>query len=318
MTCNKERFDDLPSAAVRALFAAAAIMAGRTGTLRALLIRWRSYRYRFVPWIALNLAQKRRTTRHVSKDSQDKIISDTVVWDTLMKFFQALIINHFRDDFVLPPEAIRAKYEALYTSHQTAGNGPKQSIFVPGEILFATLGFSINRRTSSLISAGIGVFVSKGSVPKGAVVAMYPGTVYQKHEPIFFQSIGNPFIFRCIDGILIDGNDKGISKAVYRSCSRRDQLGPFKMSDVTWLTSCPWNPLAVGQYVNNCSTDRAANVCYQEFDVLEDFPLELRQYLPNINYSHDTEGPLRCVVLVALRDIKEGEELLSNYYTVVH
>lgn len=42
------------------------------------------------------------------------------------------------------------------------------------------------------------------------------GTVYQKCEPIFFQSIGNPFIFRCLDGVLIDGNDKGISKVVYR------------------------------------------------------------------------------------------------------
>ena len=42
------------------------------------------------------------------------------------------------------------------------------------------------------------------------------GTVYQKYEPIFFQSIGNPFIFRCLDGVLIDGNDKGISKVVYR------------------------------------------------------------------------------------------------------
>lgn len=29
-------------------------------------------------------------------------------------------------------------------------------------------------------------------------------------------------------------------------------------------------------------------------------------------YSH-----LRCVVLVSLRDIKQGEELFSNYYTVV-
>ncbi|XP_029432718.1 SET domain-containing protein 9 isoform X2 [Rhinatrema bivittatum] len=282
-------------------------MLGRASPLRVLLTRWRSYRYRFVPWIALNLARKRRTTRHVAEDSKDKIISDPAVLGILLKIFQALIISNFRDDLVLLPEAIRSKYKELCTIHRTAGNGLKQSPCTPGRILFDTLGFSINRGPSSLISAGMGVFVSKGSVPKGAVVAMYPGTVYQKYEPIFFQSIGNPFVFRCIDGILIDGNDKGISRAVYRSCSRRDQLGPFKMSDITWLTSLPQNPLAVGQYVNNCSNDREPNVCYQEFDVLEDFPLELRQYLPNVNYSHDIEGPLRCVVLVALRDIKEEE-----------
>lgn len=39
----------------------------------------------------------------------------------------------------------------------------------------------------------------------------------------------------------------------FRSCSRRDQLGPFQMSDESWLTSALQNPLAMGQYVNNCS-----------------------------------------------------------------
>lgn len=89
------------------------------------------------------------------------------------------------------------------------------------------------------------------------------------------------------------------------------------MSDSTWLTSEICNPLAVGQYVNNCSNDRAANVCYQEFDVPAVFPIELKQYLPNIAYSCDKQSPLRCVILVALRDIKQGEELFSNYYTIV-
>ncbi|XP_062984128.1 SET domain-containing protein 9 isoform X2 [Elgaria multicarinata webbii] len=196
-------------------------------------------------------------------------------------------------------------------------NQQNQIIFNPEDILLNTLGFSITRKASSLISAGTGVFVTKGFVPKGTVVSMYPGTVYEKYEPIFFQSIGNPFIFRCIDGVLIDGNDKGISKAIYRSCSKRDQLGPLKMSDVFWLTNRVQNPLAVGQYVNNCSTDKAANVCYQEFDVPGCFPIELKQYLPNINYSHEIQRPLRCVVLVALQNIRPGEELFSNYYTII-
>lgn len=88
-------------------------------------------------------------------------------------------------------------------------------------------------------------------------------------------------------------------------------------------------------------------MCYQEFDVPKEFPLELRQYLPNINYKSDAQRqvdeyhclmilyvfifvmivfnwnfmscrPLRTVVLVSLRDIKRGEELFSNYYTIVH
>ncbi|XP_006149044.1 SET domain-containing protein 9 isoform X2 [Tupaia chinensis] len=274
--------------------------------LRGLWHRWRRYKYRFVPWIALNLNHNPRTLRYVPEESKDKVISDEDVLETLLKVFQALFLNDFNkqsDILTLLPEPVKSKYQDLLAvQHQRVklleNKCQQQHIFKPEEILYRTLGFSIARATSSLISAG-------------------KGTVYQKYEPIFFQSIGNPFIFRCLDGVFIDGNDKGISKVVYRSCNGRDRLGPLQMSDSTWLTSEIHNPLAVGQYVNNCSNDRAANVCYQEFDVPTVFPIELKQYLPNIAYSYDKQSPLRCVVLVALRDIKQGEELFSNYYTIV-
>ncbi|XP_036878202.1 SET domain-containing protein 9 isoform X2 [Manis javanica] len=285
--------------------------------LQGLWQRWRRYKYRFVPWIALNLSHNPRTLRYVPEESKDKVISDEDVLGTLLKVFQSLFINDLNkqsDLLTMLPEPVKSKYQDLLSVQRPRVElleyrHQQQNIFKPEEILYKTLGFSVARATSSLISAGRGVFITKGLAPKG--------TVYQKYEPIFFQSIGNPFIFRCLDGILIDGNDKGISKVVYRSCNGRDQLGPLKMSDSTWLTSEIHNPLAVGQYVNNCSNDRAANVCYQEFDVPEVFPLELKQYLPNIAYSCDKQSALRCVVLVALRDIEQGEELFSNYYTIV-
>ncbi|XP_004848565.1 SET domain-containing protein 9 isoform X1 [Heterocephalus glaber] len=293
--------------------------------LRGLWRRWSRYKYRFVPWIALNLSHNPRTLRYVPEESKDKVTPDEDVLGTLLKVFQALFLNDLNkqsDILTMLPEPVKSKYQDLLTlQHQRVNlvdnRHQQQNIFKPEEILYKTLGFSVARATSSLISAGRGVFVTKGLVPKGAVVSIYPGTIYQKYEPIFFQSIGNPFIFRCLDGVLIDGNDKGISKAVYRSCSGRDRIGPLKMSDSTWLTSEICNPLAVGQYVNNCSNDRPANVCYQEFEVPAVFPIELKQYLPNIAYSYDKQSPLRCVVLVALRDIKQGEELFSNYYTIV-
>ncbi|XP_069078438.1 SET domain-containing protein 9 isoform X2 [Pleurodeles waltl] len=263
-----------------------------------------------------------KTMRYVSEASKDKIISDADVLATLLKIFQSLFIYDFnkqRDLLSFLSKDVKLKYEELLAlPNITSSRHQMEPRLHPQEILFEALGFSIKECPSTLISAGTGVFVSKGVVPKGAVVSMYPGAIYQGYEPVFFQSIGNPFIFRCIDGILIDGNDKGISKCIYRSCSRRDQIGPFKLSDVSWLTSFHQNPLAVGQYVNNCSNDREANVCYQEFDVPKDFPIELRQYIPNIKYSHDEAGPLRCVVLIALTDIEEEEELFSNYYTIVH
>ena len=42
------------------------------------------------------------------------------------------------------------------------------------------------------------------------------GTVYLPHEPLFFQSLWNPFIFRCADGVMIDGNHRGLSKWIYK------------------------------------------------------------------------------------------------------
>ncbi|XP_054431327.1 SET domain-containing protein 9 isoform X2 [Pteronotus mesoamericanus] len=236
--------------------------------LRGLEQWWRRYKYRFVPWIALNLSRNPRTLRYVPEEFKDKVISDEDVLETLLKVFQALFMNDFNkqsDILAVLPEPVQSKYQDLLSVQHARANLPEcrnhqKVIFKPEEILYKTLGFSVARATSSLVSAGRGVFVTKGSVPKGAVVSMYPGTVYQKYEPIFFQSIGNPFIFRCLDGILIDGNDKGISKVVYRSCTGRDRLGPLKMSDSTWLTSDTQNPLAVGQYVNNCSNGRPTSV----------------------------------------------------------
>ncbi|XP_033960593.1 SET domain-containing protein 9 [Pseudochaenichthys georgianus] len=267
---------------------------------------WKSYRHRFVPWVVLNLSKNEKTLRQVTDRSKDKLVPDQDVSESLLQLFSVLLRSHGADH-----EELRGAQSHLLRKETTKQHQCEQ------EAMLRSLGFCIARKPSTLPFAGTGVFVTKGCVSKGATVAMYPGTVYQAYEPILLQSIRNPFVFRCIDGVLIDGNDKGISKVVFKSCSGRDRMGPFLMSDTSWLTSSPQNPLAVGQYVNNCSNEYPANVCYQEFDVPDKFPIMLRQYLPNVNYSTDSQRPLRCVVLVSLRDITAGEELFSNYFTIV-
>lgn len=275
-----------------------------TAVLRRFRGKWRSYRHRFVPWVVFNLSKNEKTLRKVTQRSEDKVIPDEQVSQSLLRLFRALLRRS--SEGFLP--GVHTNFPPRFPLHREQNEG---------DVLFQTLGFCIERRASSLAFAGTGVFVTRGFVPKGATVAMYPGTVYQPYEPILLQSIRNPFVFRCIDGVLVDGNDRGISRMVFRSCSGRDRMGPYLTSDTSWLTDSPVNPLSVGQYVNNCSNERPANVCYQEYDVPESFPIELRQYLPNVNYSHCTQRPLRCVVLVSLRDIRAGEELFSNYYTIV-
>uniref|UniRef100_A0A3Q3QD66 SET domain-containing protein n=1 Tax=Monopterus albus TaxID=43700 RepID=A0A3Q3QD66_MONAL len=274
--------------------------------------KWKCYRHRFVPWVVLNLSRNEKTLRQVTERSKDKLVPDEEVLQCLLKLFRALLRSPGANHGEL--RAIQTHFlQQVASEEQQCGGYP----VCRHDAMLHSLGFSIDRKSSILPSAGTGVFVTKGFVPKGATVAMYPGTVYQPYEPILLQSIRNPFVFRCIDGVLIDGNDKGISKMVFKSCSGRDRIEPFAMSDTSWLTANPQNPLAVGQYVNNCSDEWPANVCYQEYDVPHRFPIELRQYLPNVNYSQDTQRPLRCVVLVSLRDITAGEELFSNYYTIV-
>lgn len=275
--------------------------------------RWRSYRRRFVPWLVLNLSKDGDTLRQVAGRSGDRLLPDGEVSRSLLGLLRVLLWSHWARHGGL--RAAQTHFLRREAFEEVRGVGGP---VCGDEALFQTLGFCIDRKPSSLPSAGTGVFVTKGFVPRGAVVALYPGTVYQVHEPVLLQSIRNPFVFRCIDGVLVDGKDRGLSGLVFRSCSSRDRMGPFMMSDTTWLTDRPQNPLAVGQYVNNCSRERPANVCYQEYDVPEDFPLELWQFLPNVNYRPAAGRPLRCVVLVSLRDISAGEELLSNYYTVVH
>ncbi|CAM9349580.1 unnamed protein product [Lampetra fluviatilis] len=256
-------------------------------------MKWGSYKYRFVPWMWLNILKNQRTLRVVCARGDGEQLGHGEVAAQLLLLLQALNI----------------KWRGHSVSSGEAGR--------PVDVMRASLGFAVERAASSVPGAGTGVFVTRGAVPAHALVCLYPGTVYQKFEPVLFQSLGNPFMFCCLDGVLVDGRDRGLSRIVYRSCSGRDRLGPHALSDVTWLTPQPINPLSIGQYINNCSNEKEANVCYQEFDVPPAFPLNLRRFLPNVPYSHDIERPLRCVVLVSLRKILSGEELFSNYYTLV-
>ena len=45
----------------------------------------------------------------------------------------------------------------------------------PQSVMYNVLGYEINRLNSSIPGAGRGVFVTKGQVPGGSLVALYPG-----------------------------------------------------------------------------------------------------------------------------------------------
>ncbi|XP_057299670.1 SET domain-containing protein 9-like [Hydractinia symbiolongicarpus] len=258
--------------------------------LKRLASKAHDYKYRFVPWILVNW--KKRSVKEISLQENDSFLNQAPNHiSTLLHFF-----------------------EKLNTSN----------VF-PEETMMRELGFCIKRQRSSLINAGSGVIVASGRIKQDTIVALYPGTVYYPMEPIFFQSLGNPFILKCIDGILIDGNNKGISKRIYRSSAARDKIGPYLPCDTSWLLDKLSNPLSIGQYINNATTDYPANVTYMELDIPTNFPLHLLKYIPNIHFnnpvhlkqSQEESRYIRTVILLALRDITEGEELFSSYYTQI-
>ncbi|ESO88293.1 hypothetical protein LOTGIDRAFT_126320 [Lottia gigantea] len=272
--------------------------------LKRLIEKWKQYRYRLVPWIALNMNE--RTIRAVPTKTADAIIPQSEAIGSLEKIFQA-----FEESTYVKQSKEQSPSHLEKVHHQSLG------------VLQNTFGFTVERRPSNLIGGGVGVFVTTGEVPPNTVVALYPGTLYYNYEPILLQSLSNPFIFRCIDGLLIDGNDKRISKYIYKSCSNRDRIGPYLICDTSWLTPFPVNPLNIGQYVNNQSKAHEANVAYQEVDIPQDFPFHLRKYIPNIYYganldSMDVNRLTRVVILVSTRTITSGEELFSTYFTVLY
>lgn len=101
----------------------------------------------------------------------------------LLKVFQALFINDLdkqSDILTVLPEPVKSKYQDLLSVQHLRVKHleyrhQQRTTLKPEEILYKTLGFSVARAPSSLISAGKGVFVTKGLVPKDAVVSMYPG-----------------------------------------------------------------------------------------------------------------------------------------------
>lgn len=188
-----------------------------------------------------------------------------------------------------------------------------------------TLNFTVNRNISSIPNAGYGVYLKGESQKRGQVLCFYPGTIYLPAEPILFVSLANQYILKCVDGLYVDGKRTGLSGKVYRSLYRRENWpGAIQISDWTWLNEkdeALKNPLAVGQYVNNGTSDYKANVCYQEVDLPISFPYKLRKLIPNMYWDAHIDplsnNTMRVVALVALRDIHDGEELFSTYMDIV-
>jgi len=306
---------------------------------------WNSYKYRFVPWIAFNVKPSTASTpssikteeafhNHHEQRPKDTIVQVPV--HHLKRSEEGKLIDDARLVSMLTQYLSTCRRLDNWSHHH--GNNKdllEQVSLFNRDAMKDHLGFFVERRKSMVSpDAGTGVF-AVGDVPSGSLVGLYCGTLYMPTEPLFFPSLGNKYIFRCIDGVHVDGNDRWISKSIFKSCAARDKLDfDTPCCDTSWMSPFPINPLSVGQYVNNQSHSKRNNVIYQECRVTlatEDttdadhnnharLGKELFRFLPNVWCDPvNCRWPLtlRLVPLIATRHISDGEELLSSYFTVI-
>lgn len=264
-------------------------------------MKWRNYKHRFVPWVTANWS-----TRLVKQSEAQPI---ELKQATVLNQLNTLLTGLHSSIPELSPCLVRklSKHEHEFLKYKG------------DEVLKKTFEFCLDIRQSRLPNCGNGVFVT-GDVKEGQLVGLYPGTLYLPSDPILFQSINNSYILRCIDGIHIDGKNKGLSKLIYRSCAFRDVIGRFMSCDLTWLTLRPINPLAVGQLVNNATRDIHANVEYTEISTT--WPLDLQQFIPNIYYephldsTHTKLYVQRDVCLQSVSELSMGS--ITYIYMYIH
>jgi len=272
--------------------------------------KWQNYKFRLVPWIASDFKYQ------IDKSQPHETHIDE-------KFIKASIL-HFLSEL----------HEAFSTS---PGKRLSHEQHVKAKkLMLESLGFSLSCQPSNLgPDAGLGVFIDASkfeNVKGGTLVGIYPGTFYNPGDPLFLASLGNPYIFRCADGMLLDGNYKGLSGNIFNSLIYRDSIPhvQFFSADNSWIKchTKPLNPLSIGQIVNNARIDSDdyletvfPNVTYQEifFICPTELPSHLLQYLPYAHYSSQSPNAtlLKMVVLIATRDIYKGEELYSSYISLV-
>lgn len=146
---------------------------------RRILAGWKDYKYRFSPWLAVNLG------RQIERSSQKSL---NFILKSENEYTQDLL-NLFTD--FAPPNIL-----LLYKDNLVRADHFRVLHKFNADILLQKWGFTIEVRPSLILGGGRGVFVTQGRVSQGQIVGLYPGVVYQTGQPIMFQSIQNPYILR--------------------------------------------------------------------------------------------------------------------------
>jgi hypothetical protein len=166
--------------------------------------------------------------------------------------------------------------------------------------LHTILGFSLEAKQSTLPNAGNGLFL-KGTALTGSVISFFPGTVHMRE-------------FLTTD----DSMDKFLDDDWHNVISRYDDI-VIDCRDYHGAKH-PGNELAMAHYANHPPKDVKPNA----FMLMYDFPAAMNpehedviphtfEKKPTLLGTIDKSAVHYGMVLMALRDIGDGEEIFLNY-----
>ena len=146
--------------------------------------KWRDYKYRFLPWILFNLRSeliRSQAKSHLPLKSAESYVQELTLLLSSLTLYDPNFNDHAKKDLISIHEENTKR-------------------------LFHHSGFRLEVSVSEIPelskTKSLGVFLTYGSVSTGQIVALYPGTIYQPNQPLFFQSLNNSYILRCHDGTL--------------------------------------------------------------------------------------------------------------------
>ena len=142
---------------------------------------WSEYKYRFLPWIAVNLRKELREGRQ-----HECVRNDEHYLGRLQSLLRAFT-RPDDDPWLLYRDTRRRRH--LFASLHDDNR----------RVMLREFGFSVRVRASRIAGAGNGVFVDEGRVREGQIVALYPGTQYEPYQPLLLQSIRNKYILRWVN-----------------------------------------------------------------------------------------------------------------------
>jgi len=187
-------------------------------------------KFRFRPLLGQNI-QKLNNTRHLEL-MEEKSFKDDLSYQ--LDAYLSWIASQ-RHQQLIGPDFLEKFGFSLEIAPRVGDPGISYCQYgIDKEFSFQHFGFPTLIAPSMI--AGNGVFLSAGFIRRHTLVALYPGTVYQPGDPVFFQSLNNHVMLECIDRKYIDAKAHGISKSVFKSCEGRDRIFPGKQSaDTSWI-----------------------------------------------------------------------------------